>query len=149
MYRQHFVSFTLFIHIHLKEKKYMGSILSREEEKIHSSTSLLSIENKDSLKQVINAFRRDTTSITRHHSSTSKTDLTKIEKQEKSSLPHRSHSSNELNSNEKIKWKCHLCQILNDNDSQLCSNCGSTQINVYIPILNTNNQLNHLSNQQK
>lgn len=51
-------------------------------------------------------------------------------------------------------WYCQLCKTVNRFDSQLCSCCGSTKINVYIPDLNhidkrhVHNQ-NHLSTLDK
>ena len=33
----------------------------------------------------------------------------------------------------KREWLCQICQQRNQSPSQLCSQCGSTQINLYIP----------------
>ena len=34
------------------------------------------------------------------------------------------------------QWECQLCHLTNESDSQLCSECGSNKINVYIPVMN-------------
>jgi rubrerythrin len=94
------------------------------------------------------SFRRETPIIVRqNHTTTSKTDLSKLpEDNEKKIVRHRSHSFAK-NENKHIqrssslikrKWQCQLCQTLNETDSQLCSDCGTSKINVYIPIMNQN-----------
>jgi len=115
-----------------KEKKNMGLTLSQED----IFRPVLSNDIEVSLQQVLNAFRRDIHFFARNHQTTSKTDQINIKKEENnrsSSLDERKHSSLI-----KRQWECQLCQILNENDSQLCSICGSTKINVYIPIIKSN-----------
>jgi hypothetical protein len=129
----------------------MGLTSSHQED---ISRSHLSNEIEDSLEQVLHAFRRNGHFFTRHHQTTSKTDLVNIQKEQKQqeqeeeedSSHHRSHSLDEQkhisrkSSLVKRQWQCQLCQILNENDSQLCSNCGSSKINVYIPTMNQNDK---------
>ena len=33
----------------------------------------------------------------------------------------------------KRQWQCQLCHGLNESDIQICDDCGSNKINVYIP----------------
>jgi len=78
---------------------------------------------------------------------TSKADLLNLqEEKEIKKFYHRSNSLDEhyLRENRSITedsslpqrpWHCQLCATLNKTDSQLCSNCGSNKINVYIPIM--------------
>ncbi len=104
------------------------------------------------LKQVFNAFRRDVPFLVRNHEATSKSkiDLSNLEKEEKfchsrsRSLEKDQHHSNEhknlsrSSSLLKRQWECQLCKMLNETDCQLCSNCGSSQINIYIPTIKGN-----------
>ena len=117
----------------------MGLTISQEEK---ISSPVLSNESKKSSEQVINAFRRDISFSHRHHQRpTSKTDSTNLIKQIKNQ--NRSHSLDELPPKEdqnssliQHQWECQLCNTINQSDSELCSICGSTKINVYIPIMN-------------
>ncbi|CAF3593272.1 unnamed protein product [Rotaria sp. Silwood1] len=91
--------------------------------------------------------------LTRHHDEKSKRVSSNTEKRDKedilkvTSQHNRSRSLDELHSNEngcisinssaiRRPWHCQLCQTLNQNDSQICSLCDSSKINVYIPIMN-------------
>jgi hypothetical protein len=139
----------------------MGLTLSQQED---ISLPTLSNESRASLQQVLNAFRRDIPFFVRHHQPRSKTDLLDKQQEEeiiqtKNSSHHRSHSLDEHHSNEnkyisrnssfiKRQWQCQLCQKLNENDSQLCLNCGSSKINVYIPIMNQNDKKKSITDQQ-
>ena len=33
------------------------------------------------------------------------------------------------------QWQCQLCHLLNENDAQICAECGSNKVNVYVPLL--------------
>ncbi len=108
----------------------MGLTLSQED----IFRPILSNDIEVSFEQVINAFRRDIHFFTRNHQ-TDQINIQKEENNRSSSLDERKHSSLI-----KRKWECQLCQILNENDSQLCYICGSTKINVYIPIIKQNDK---------
>jgi hypothetical protein len=121
----------------------MGLIQSQED----ISSSVSSNEIEISLRQVLNAFRQEIPILLRQHHTTSKTNLPEENENIEKNLGH--HRSRSFNRNEnkhlprsssliKRKWQCHLCQKLNESDSQLCSDCGSSKINVYIPIMNQN-----------
>jgi rubrerythrin len=130
-------------------------LTNSQEEKI--SSPVLSNERKKSSDQVINAFRRDISFSHRHHQRpTSKTDSNNLKKQIKNH--NRSHSLDELSPKEdkncsviQHQWECQLCNTINQSDSELCSICGSSKINVYIPIMNPhdNNKSSDLSNQDR
>ncbi|CAF0811244.1 unnamed protein product [Rotaria sordida] len=139
----------------------MGLTLSKQE---NISSSVLSNEVEASYNQVLSAFREDFPILTQHHNEKSKRDLSHTKQRDKEEIMkvtypyNRSRSSNEFRSNEKENisrnssvirrpWLCQLCQTLNQIDFQLCSQCGSSRINVYIPIMNhidrTNIQNHH------
>ncbi len=116
----------------------MGLTISQEEE---ISLSHSSKEIEASSNQVLHAFRREIPSFTRHHLPTSNKDSSHFQKDEQ--------IKDEVPSNEdKHQWLCQLCQTRNEIDYQLCSHCGSTQINVYIPINNQNEKLTTIDDQQ-
>ncbi len=126
----------------------MGLTQSQERD---ISLPVSSKEIEISLRQVLNAFRREIPHIARQTQTTSKTDLSNL-KEENENIGrkvdhHRSRSFDIDHSNENKhiprstslvnrQWQCQLCQTLNESDSQLCSDCGSSKINVYIPIMN-------------
>jgi hypothetical protein len=131
----------------------MGLIFSQDE---NISIPASSNENKISFQQVLNAFRRDIPSFLRHQQRpTSRTDSNNL----RTKNHHRSHSVGDLSSrkNKQISkdsspirrpWQCQLCDNVNQIDSQLCSTCGSSKINVYIPIMNQNDKTKFVSHDQ-
>ncbi|CAF4789472.1 unnamed protein product, partial [Rotaria sp. Silwood2] len=126
------------------------------------SNSILSNDIEDSYKQVFSAFREDNPILPRRNDEKSKRDLSNTEKHDKAKVANqnnRSRSSDELRSNEneyvsinssviRRSWHCQLCETLNQTDSQLCSHCGSSKINVYIPIMNYIDKINIQNHQQ-
>jgi len=130
-----------------KEKKNMGLTLSQED----IFHPVLSNDIEVSLQQVLNAFRRDIHFFARNHQTTTKIDSSNIQKEEEKILHNRSSSLDEKRHSSLIKrqWECQLCKILNENDSQLCSICGSSKINVYIPIINSKEKTINIINQKR
>ncbi len=134
-----------------KEKKNMGLTLSQED----IFRPVLSNDIEISLQQVINAFRRDIPFFARNHQTTTKTDSSNIQKEEENIkrkvIHNRSSSLDEKRHSSLLKrqWECQLCKILNENDSQLCSICGSSKINVYIPIINPKEKTINLTDQKR
>ena len=98
-------------------------------------------------RQILNTFRQETPILLRRHNTTSKTDLSKLPEGSEKKLVHQRSRSFDRNENKNIqinsplikrKWQCQLCQTFNETDSQLCSDCGTSKINIYIPIMNQN-----------
>ncbi|CAF4436613.1 unnamed protein product [Rotaria sp. Silwood2] len=133
--------------------------------------SALSPEAEESLNQILSAFNNEFLVQSRHNhnhnhnhqpsqifdsSNTQKKELVNNLHQEH----HRSRSLDQNHSQEhqhisqtkssiiKRRWQCQLCHTINGNDVQLCIECGSNKINVYIPSINNMDTISNNNNHQ-
>ena len=128
--------------------------------------SPLNTEIEQSLKQIFSAFQNESPSIPQghqshmhdqlhHHHSFAASQSSDIEAREllkKSYSEHRAqsverygrdeveHAPEKRSSDLKRQWQCHFCHRTNESDLQLCLECGSNKINVYIPRLDQINR---------
>jgi hypothetical protein len=132
----------------------MGPVLSQGGAAVSSA---ISEEVEQSFNQILNAFNQDfplQTSSRRHHQITH-ADI--VETEEPLKHIHQHHRSRSLDryhpdesrNNRKVKlsvikrqWQCQLCHTKNESDTQICSECGSNKINVYIPVMDRNSSKN-------
>jgi hypothetical protein len=89
--------------------------------------------------------------------SSSKRDLSK---EETNNQRYRSHSLDRVHSSKskpiednspsgiRKQWICQLCQSPNPSNSQLCYHCGTSQINIYIPIMDHNEKTTNENSHQ-
>ena len=121
-------------------------------------SSVLTDEVQDTLNQILYALDPEfqLQSHSPHHLSISR--QTSIEGKESSKHHHRSQSLDHYPSDKsqnnlkpkltviKRQWQCQFCHTKNESDAQICSECGSNKINVYIPVMDrTKNNKNQQS----
>ncbi|CAF1170644.1 unnamed protein product [Rotaria sordida] len=116
--------------------------------------STLSSEAQESLNQILHAFNNEFLFQSRHHRQPTQISHSLNTRKEESinNLQKEHHRSRSLDHNHtqehqhiitltkssvnKRQWQCQLCHTINENDIQLCIECGSNKINVYIPSIN-------------
>ena len=128
--------------------------------------SPLNNEIEQSLKQIFSAFQNESSLLQQGHelqtpdhlhhhhsfaaSQSSGTEVRELLKKSYSEHRARSverygrdelgHVPDKRSSELKREWQCHLCHRRNESDLQLCLECGSNKINVYIPRIEQNNR---------
>ncbi|CAF1038399.1 unnamed protein product [Adineta steineri] len=122
----------------------------------------ISQEVEASLNQILHAFDHDISFQSEHNTDHLSTEKESSNTQTKRSnlQHHRSRSLDHSNLAEqhrfvrkkpsviKRQWQCQFCLTRNETDAQLCTECGSNKINVYIPVMdhldrNTNKNHHH------
>jgi hypothetical protein len=111
-------------------------------------SSQVSGEVQDSLNQILYALNQEfpLQSQSPHHPSISQ-QTSIVEDKESPKHPHPSrlldhyHPDGSQNIRKpkltviKRQWQCQFCHTKNESDAQICSECGSNKINVYIPVM--------------
>jgi hypothetical protein len=123
----------------------MGTIFSQGQ--ITGSPELTE-EVEASLNQILHAFHHEfPLHSKRHHHNQATLHSSNAQTEELIRHSHRSRSLDRYESEEhqpvpkakssviKRQWQCQLCHSKNESDSQICSECGSNKINVYIPVM--------------
>ncbi|UJR07608.1 hypothetical protein I4U23_011897 [Adineta vaga] len=119
----------------------------------------VSEEVEASVNQILHAFNHELSFQSRHHTDQPSSGLHSPNSQTKEPTRHsrlhhhhhqqqRSRSSEHSNHNDqhhritqtklsviRRQWQCQFCHMKNETDAQICSECGSNKINVYIPIM--------------
>ena len=124
-----------------------------------SLAPFVSEEVEASVNQILHAFNHELAFQSKHQSNQSESEAlpSTSHHQETTRHPrhdHRSHRSRRSRSLDQPdlsdqhnrisqtklsviqrQWQCQLCYKKNETDAQICSECGSNKINVYIPIM--------------
>ena len=113
------------------------------------TTPDISREIEESLNQVLYAFNHEFPLQSRHqhHQNSPNVKVEDSLKHFQKRHHHRSQSLDRYNSEDhqrtvttkssviRRQWQCQLCHTTNESDTQLCVDCGSNKINVYIPVM--------------
>ncbi len=127
----------------------MGTVFSQGNFSIAPN---ISEEVDASLKQILHAFHHELSLQSRHPPPPPVSQSSNIQAKEPSKhshVPqhHRSRSLDHIHSEEhqhspqaklsaiKRQWQCQFCHTKNESDVQICVECGSNKINVYVPIM--------------
>ncbi|CAF1596676.1 unnamed protein product [Rotaria sp. Silwood1] len=143
----------------------MGTLFSQA---ILNSNLTLSPEGEQSLNQILSAFNNDFLVQSRHNNHHQHTQLLHSSNiREKESINnsqqehYRSRSLDQSHSQEhqhttqikssiiKRRWQCQLCHTINENNVQLCIECGSNKINVYIPSIDHMDKMKNKNQHQQ
>ncbi|CAF0897605.1 unnamed protein product [Didymodactylos carnosus] len=136
----------------------MGLILSSYSLRYLNETTAVDIQN--SLRQILHAFEQELLTLSSKNKQLLFLDPSFQSKRGRISdhYPHtaqekrkRAHSTeiqtktaeqlDPISSPPSRRWKCKFCLEINERENQICAQCGSTKVNVYIPLEHHSNDM--------